>query len=142
MLFISFILLIIFLLLEGTVTYLPLTLILLLCLVIVNRSVFIFILAFFAGLLLDIFRLQPLGMTSLFYLVFLFLILLYRRKYEIRSVPFVFIASFFGSVIYLFLFKYNNILILSILSSLFALLFFSILRIQSKNPNQNLEFRI
>jgi len=102
--------------LEGTVLSLPLVLVLLLCITIVYKKVFVFPLAFFFGLLLDVLLVRPLGETSLFFCVFLLLILLYKRKYEIDSLLFVLFSSFVGSFVYLFLFKYTDVILQSIIS--------------------------
>ena len=142
MLFFSSILLIIFIFIEGTVTTVPLVLIMLLCLAIIHKGNWVFFLAFFAGLLLDLFKLQILGGTSLFYLIFLFLVLLYQRKYEINTFPFVIIASFIGSMLYLFIFRYDDVLLLAGISSVVAILLFSILKIRSDNSIQNSELGI
>jgi len=53
--------------------------------------------AFLAGLVLDLLTLQRLGLSSLLFLVALFLFRLYSRKYEPQIfflLPFVFLASF------------------------------------------------
>src|SRR5882672_9795610 len=94
--------------LEGTVTNLPLVFVTLIVLTIAMRNLFLFVLAFFSGIFLDTFALRPLGETSIFLLLCVFLMLLYQRKYEINSYPFVFLASFVGSLIYLLTFGYIN----------------------------------
>jgi len=81
--FLFLLLIIISVFLEGTVTTLPLTLVCLLCLTIYKREGIVFLIAFLAGLLLDILRVNMVGESSLFFVVFVFLILLYQRKYEI-----------------------------------------------------------
>src|SRR5258708_2181014 len=92
--------------LEGTVTNLPLVVVCLLCLNILQRDPLIFIYTFLAGIFLDAFALRVLGMTSIYLLIVVFLIFLYQRKYEINTYPFVLIASFLGSLVYLLLFGY------------------------------------
>lgn len=99
------VLLLLALLLEGTLTYLPITLLLLIFLTVQKRGNWIFPTAFFSGLVLDIFYLNPLGLTSLFFLIFLFLIFLYERKFEISSPFFILISSFVGVVSFMFLFR-------------------------------------
>lgn len=99
--FISWLLLIFVIFTELTYTDLPLTLIFILILAVMKRGEWIFILAFFAGIILDIFSLRSLGQTSIFFLLFVFLVLMYERKYEISTLPFVMITSFFGSFFYL-----------------------------------------
>ncbi len=119
--------------LEGTITALPLVLICLICMTIVLRDSFIFLLAFFAGILLDAFALRTLGGTSIFLLVIVFLILLYQRKYEIITYPFVLISSFVGALLYLIIFGYSGALILALVSTAIAVLLFMIYRLKVKD---------
>jgi hypothetical protein len=115
--------------LEGTITALPLVLICLICMTIVLRDSSIFLLAFLAGILLDAFALRSLGGTSIFLLFMVFLILLYQRKYEINTYPFVLIASFVGSFLYLMIFGYNEALLFAFVSTVVAVLLFMVIRI-------------
>lgn len=121
-------LLLICIVLQGTVTSVPLALVVLLVLIIMNRSAFVFVLAFIAGLLLDAILLFPLGLTSMFFLGFLFLVLLYQRKYEIYTIPFAMIASFSGSFIYLFLLHFENIIVQSIICAAFSFILIGLLQ--------------
>lgn len=118
--------------LEGTVTTLPLSLIFLLCFLIVRRSRFIFFSAFLAGLVLDLMRVQPLGSTAIFFLTFLYLVLLYNKKYEINSYPFVAASAFLGSWLYLVIFGYTSALMQAIVSSLIAGVLFAVLSLKFK----------
>lgn len=118
------ILLIISLFLEGAVTTLPLVLICLLCLTILQKSAVVFPVAFLTGFILDIMAVRPWGETSLLFIVYLFLVLLYQRKYEIDSLPFVFVASFSGSLLFLTLFVHHAIIIQSLISAIFAVVVF------------------
>lgn len=124
MLFVLLFLLCFFIAIEGTLTTLPLVLIFLLCITVVKKSTLLFFLAFISGLFLDIFTLHPLGMTSIYSLCFLFLVLLYERKYEITSYPFIIVASFVGSLGYLVLFGYKDVLLQAGISILVALVLF------------------
>ncbi|HEX8931722.1 MAG TPA: hypothetical protein VF810_01045 [Patescibacteria group bacterium] len=132
--FLLFVILLIFsILFEGTVTTLPLVMICLLCLTILRREVNIFFIAFLAGLILDIVTVKTLGSESLFFVVFVFLILLYQSKYEINSYPFVAVAALVGAFGFLWIFG-GNLWLDSILSSFIALLFFTWFRlINQKN---------
>lgn len=114
--------------LEGTMTTLPLVFLCLVILTIFMRNLFLFVLAFLAGIFLDAFALRPVGETSIFLLLFVFLLLLYQRKYEINSYPFVFIASFVGALIYLLIFGYQHAYWLASLSAVFAVFVFGIFR--------------
>jgi hypothetical protein len=122
-------LLIISILLEGTVTIIPLVLVCLLCMTIFKRDASVFPIAFFAGIFLDIFVLHIIGGASIFFLVFVLLILLYQRKYEINSYPFVAVSSFLGSWMFLVIFGYGGAILQALLASLIAIFLFGILRL-------------
>ena len=118
-------LLIIFIFLEGTVTTVPLVLSYLLCLTILKRDAVVFPIAFGAGLLLDLLTARTLGLSSLVLILFVFLILLYQRKYEIDSYLFVFSASFVGSSIFLLFFGYGGWFVSSLINSIIAGILFT-----------------
>jgi cell shape-determining protein MreD len=141
MLAILLILLSLAVLLEGSITTLPLTLVCLLCLTIIKRDDKVFIAAFIAGLFLDIFALRQVGGTSIFFLLFVFLLLLYQRKYEIYSTPFVLVATFMGSALFLFTFGYGNVLGQAVLSTLIAGVLFSFIRLLGNGLVQKQETR-
>lgn len=128
MFFLLLVLLIISIFLEGTVTTLPLVLVCLLCLTIYKRGTVVFPIAFLAGLLLDLLLVRTIGPSSLFFIIFVFLILLYQRKYEINSYPFVAAAGFLGSAIFLLLFSNGNWFWQAVISSVIAIVFFGTLR--------------
>lgn len=135
--------LIITLLLEGTITTLPLVLVVLLCLTIIRRDAMVFPVAFIAGFVLDVMAIRTLGTSSIFFTVMLFLILLYQRKYEINSYPFVGAAAFLGSLGYLVILGYQSWFIQSVLSGIVALSLFMTLRFfykGLKSQNSNLKF--
>lgn len=90
-------------LLESTITTLPLVLLIILFLAIMNRKNEVFVVAFFAGLLLDVLSLGRVGFSSLYFTIFVFLIFLYQRRFEIETLNFVVIFSFLGSFFYLLL---------------------------------------
>lgn len=108
--------------LESTSIPLPVSFIFLLLLTVWKRDESIFFLAFLCGILLDILMVRNIGVSSLFFLVTVFLILSYQRKYEIHSFQFVSVASFIGSLIYLILFPRSGIVMYAILSCLVAML--------------------
>jgi cell shape-determining protein MreD len=63
-----------------------------------------FIVAFLAGLLLDVFLLRPLGESSVYFLIVLFLIFMYEKKYEVNSLLFMTLATGVTSCIYFVIF--------------------------------------
>lgn len=129
-------------LLEGIVTTLPLTIVGLICFTVMRRDTSVFLPAFLAGLAIDIFRVEHVGMTSIFYIIFLFLILLYKKKYEIYSSPFILMATFFGTFFFLLIFKSEGIMIQSIVNAILAVVLFTILRYfnDAKLHKQNTKF--
>lgn len=122
---------------EGALSAVPLVLVCLICLTISMRSSLLFLLAFVAGIMLDAFALRPLGGTSIFFLIVVFLILLYQRKYELNSYPFVFIASFVSSLLFLILFGYDSIFLRSLESTVIALTLFATMRIELRLSAQD-----
>lgn len=124
-----FVLLILAVLLEGTIIPLPLMLVCLLCFATVQKDSSVFLSAFIGGLVLDILMVNPVGTSSLFFLLFLFLVFLYQRKYEINSFPFVILASFIGSWVFLSLYGYEAAFIRAGISSLLTICLFGILQL-------------
>lgn len=119
--------------LLGSFTTIPVVLDVLLVLYIFNRNSWIFFAAFICGLLLDFMLLKTVGITSLIFVSFLFLINLYEKKFEITTMQFIFFSSFFGSVFYLIIYGYNYILLQSIINSVIAVGLFKIFgRIEKK----------
>ena len=148
-----FIIFFIFLWFECTVTTLPLLLIFLTVIMILRRKSFkemesrllsagrqghgsdkgesptlVFALAFFGGLIVDALRVGMIGETSIFLVVWLFLILLYERKYEIATIQFVLVSSFFGSLLYIWIFGYRDMLVQAVAAAVVGVLLFMILR--------------
>ena len=117
------------LLIEGTVTTLPIVLLFLLVFTVLLRSHAIFTLAFFAGLLLDLFAIRPLGQTSLFFTILLLLIFLYERKYEIATFPFVLFSSFLSVFLYIKLFGYENAFLQAVFGMVLAGLLFKVVSV-------------
>jgi cell shape-determining protein MreD len=126
------ILLLIAIIFEGTVTAIPLALVCLLSLTIVRRDWMVFLVAFFAGILLDVLTLRPLGGASAFFLTFVFLILLYQRKYEIYSYPFVWTASFLGGIVFLMIFGYDNVFLRAVGCAIIGSVVFGIVRLWAR----------
>jgi len=109
------------------ITTLPLVLIVLLCMYIVFEGPWIFALAFFVGLILDLLQLRHLGQTSLFFAIFLIVVFMYERRFEIKTLPFVFIASFLGALFYLLIYSNDYIFVQALVSSAIAVLLFKLL---------------
>jgi cell shape-determining protein MreD len=120
-------------LLQGSVTTLPLVILFFLNAAVVTKKTWIFPVAFLTGLVLDILLLNPMGKTSLFLVIFLFVILLYDKKFDIQTFPFVFLASFIGSLIYFIVVSHTqNIFTQAIISAVISTLSFFLLVVLNK----------
>jgi cell shape-determining protein MreD len=141
--FLAFFLLLISLVLEASLTTIPFVFLVLLVFIAISRANWLFVLAFIFGILLDLVGFKTLGMSSIFFLVFLFLVLLYQSKFEIATNAFVWGASFVGSFVYLVLFGGNqNLLLQAVLSSIIGLLLFKLIqRTEFKNQTENQHLR-
>ncbi|HBB76463.1 MAG: hypothetical protein A2186_04515 [Candidatus Levybacteria bacterium RIFOXYA1_FULL_41_10] len=112
------------LLIEGSATTLPLTFIVLIVYTILKRDERILIVGFIVGLILDILTLNTLGITSLFFVLFLSLVLLYEKKLEITSIYYLVLFSFSGALVNSYLKHSDNLLLISTLSAFIAVLIF------------------
>lgn len=110
--------------LEGSLTFLPLVFLVLLVVAVKERQSWIFFLAFFAGIILDVFYLKTVGTTSIFFLSFLFLLLLYQRKFEIATYPFIAVSSFLGSFIFMIILGISTPFMEALVSVFIGLLMF------------------
>jgi len=136
--FLALFLLTLALILESTITTMPLIFITLLCLTVVLKENWIFFFAFIFGLMLDLVTFKTPGLSSTFFVVFLFLALLYRSKFEIATNYFVLVSSFIGSFIFLLIAGYTNSIILeSIISSIIGVVLFKSLQRINANKISN-----
>jgi cell shape-determining protein MreD len=127
--FLALSLLLLMLVLEVGLTTIPLIFLVLLCLVVTFKANWLFMMAFFFGLLFDLLSFKTLGVSSAFLVTFLFLALLYQSKFEIATGYFVAIASFLGSFLFLLFQGYTHLIILqSISSAIIGLLLFKLLQ--------------
>lgn len=131
--FLSIVLLLFSLILESSITTIPLVFISLLVLTVVYKDNFIFLLAFIFGILLDLLYFKNIGASSIYFVIFLFLVLIYQSKFEITTNIFVLIASFFGSLGFLLLFSYeNSIIFQAIAGAIIGLIMFKFLQKTNK----------
>lgn len=82
------------LLLQVSVTTIPLVLLFLIVWYCVSQSERVFLAAAISGIFLDVSLVYPVGLTSLFFLFVLFLVFLYQRKFELLSAHFIFFEYF------------------------------------------------
>lgn len=90
---------------EASLFSIPFALPFLLLFFVLHKKPSVFAMAFIIGLILDILHIRPLGMTSLFYLLLLLIVLLYDRKFEVISFPFLIGATVVSVIIYSILFS-------------------------------------
>lgn len=110
------------LILQGSLISFPLVFVFLQNVAIKRRREWIFAFAFMLGIVLDSLYLRTLGVTSIFFLLFLFAIFIYERKFEIDNATFIFISSFLGAMILLTILGEPWVLLKSFLTSIFAIL--------------------
>ncbi|PIP75049.1 MAG: hypothetical protein CO135_00830 [Candidatus Levybacteria bacterium CG_4_9_14_3_um_filter_35_16] len=89
---------------EIVLTSTPLVLLMLLNIFVIEKKDWIFLLAFFSGIIFDVVSLRVIGITSIFLITVLFLVGLYEKKFETSSIYFIFTISFISSAIYLEIF--------------------------------------
>jgi cell shape-determining protein MreD len=136
--FLAIVLLLLALVLEVSLTTIPFIFLVLLCLTVMLKENWLFVVAFLFGLLFDLLSFKTIGVSSSFLVVFLFLVLLYQSKFEITTGYFVLIASFLGSFLFLLLQGYtNSILVQAIVSSIIALLLFKLIQKFTKSLISN-----
>lgn len=115
--FLFFVLLFIAILLESTVTTLPVVLCVLFCFGIMLRNPSILFWGFIGGIIIDALSFHTMGVSSLFFLLFFMIVFLYERKFEIQSIAFVFLFSLLGSLLYLCMLGMHTIIASSIVSA-------------------------
>ncbi len=122
------ILLIAALMLESSVTTLSLIIPIIVVATVLLKDSVVFLLAFVFGILLDILTFKMVGLSSLFLTFLVFLILMYERKFEIKTPSFIIFSTFFSSFIFLLIFQRGNIIVQSLFSTLIGFILFEALR--------------
>ena len=110
-----------------SITTIPFVITCLVILTVFYKNPLLFLVAFISGIILDISLFRPPGETSLVLVLFLLLISLYGRKFEVRTVPFVFLSSFLGSFLYLWFFGYRMVFLQSLVNALLGVLIFGVM---------------
>lgn len=121
--------------LENTYILLPLTFDLLLLYYITTRNPVVFSIAFVAGIVTDMLSVKTVGISSLFFLLVLLIVILYERKFEIQTYPFVFFASLFGGSVYLYFLTYGSVFLPALVNSIIVVMLF---RLTKKISNRSI----
>lgn len=114
--------------LESTLTTLPLLFLALLLCYVTKKDSILFPLAFLFGLFIDITMVRSLGYSSLFFVVFLFIIFSYERKFEVQSTSFIFFASLLGSAGYIFLLSDKDVVLHALLTASLTTILFAVIK--------------
>lgn len=123
--------------LEITITSMPLLLLVFLFFWLATRDPIIFVFAFVVGIFFDLQSVGTIGVSSLFFVLFLGVIVLYERKFEIETFPFVFATSVIGSCLFLLLLGYHHVLEQSLLTGLIAVaLFWGLITFNTKKTKE------
>ena len=121
------------LLLQTSIVTWPLVLGIFVSVAVIEKKASVFFTAFLLGIILDMLLFHPIGASSIFLTLFLLVIFLYQRKFEIQTMPFVFFASLIGSAVYLLVFGYLEILLSSGMAALYgAVCFFMAMKLFGK----------
>ena len=118
------ILLLLFVVVASGITTIPFSVGLLVLSAVLFKKSWMFFLAFGLGLFLDLISIRVLGSSSLVLAIFVFILFLYERKFEIQTVAFVFISTFLGSIFYLWSFEYQMVFLQAFINALLTAMFF------------------
>jgi hypothetical protein len=117
------------LILEISLTTLPLVFLMLLVLTAIFKDNFLFIMALIFGIFLDLMLFRTIGFSSIFFATAIFLVLLYQSKFEISTNSFIIFASFLGSFCFLLIYGItSNIIWETIISVILGLSMFKLLQ--------------
>jgi hypothetical protein len=114
--------------LEGSLFAFPLLLSVLVVLLISYRSGWILLLAFLGGIILDVLLFQGIGGRSIYFLGFLLLILLYDKRFEIQTLPFLIGSVILSVTGYLLVFGHRVIVVQEIVAVVVSLALYAITR--------------
>ena len=131
------ILLTISLILESSITTIPLILLVLLVSTVVIKDDIVFLLAFIFGILLDVLTFKTIGLSSAFFTFLVFLILIYEKKFEINTLSFIALSTLLSSFLFLIFFQRGNIIVQSLVSTAIGLIFFAAFKKLSYKRQEN-----
>jgi hypothetical protein len=106
---------------EANIASYPLWIPLFLIVIVSYRAEAVFTISLIGGVLLDILLVRSLGVTGLLGLFVALLCFAYERKYQVRSLTFIVIASMLLCVIYCLVFAVPALLLKTIIIGLFSL---------------------
>lgn len=117
---------------QALVSTIPLTLSPLIIGTILLKKSSVLIVATICGYILDALSFRPVGLSSVFFLIILSIIMLYQRKFEINKIPFVATVSFVASILYLIIFQYQSVFFSACITTGFSAILWVIFTTSSK----------
>ncbi|HET9946887.1 MAG TPA: hypothetical protein VFQ63_02385 [Patescibacteria group bacterium] len=102
---------------EASLLQFPLVLAVVIVAAAISDLPFIFLVSVFAGFVLDGMTFRTIGSTSIFFLISLFVLATYKRKFELQSPFFIFTAIFLLGLLYNVLFGYRFGLLSSVVTA-------------------------
>ncbi|SRR5258706_4115840 len=109
---------------EVGIIQLPFLLIAIVIICIITKSEWIFWVSIASGIILDSLSFRIIGESSVFFVLLLGLIFLYQKRFEIKTIQFVFISTTIGSFLYLLLVGAQSILLQSLVSGILGVFIF------------------
>lgn len=109
---------------QATITTIPFIIMLFVLFYVFSNSFLLLLAVFLSGLIFDTLLLHPLGSTSMVFLGFILLLLLYERKFETRTFQFVFFATLLGSTIFLLTYQFHFVVEQALFVSIISVLIF------------------
>ncbi len=124
----TIILLTISLILESSITTIPLIVPVLVVSTVILRDYAVFLFAFVFGILLDILSFNTVGIASVFFSFLVFLILIYERKFEINTPSFIAFSTLLSSFLFLIFFQRGNLIIQPLISTVIGIILFAVFK--------------
>ena len=118
----------IFLILETSAFSMPFLIIGLIAATVVFKNYISFLFALVFGIMLDVLTFKTIGISAFLFIILVFIIFSYQKKFEITTNYFVIFASFLAGLIFSFIFGLNHIIFQSIVSVVLGVIAFQFLK--------------
>jgi cell shape-determining protein MreD len=122
--------------LEASFLSIPILIPIILSYFIFTKNSNAFFLAFASGILIDTFLLNPIGISSIYFCIILFLVFLYSKKFEIESLPFISIFTILASSFYIAIFSSSFFIAKTfICTAISVIIYFQVMRFKKKTSS-------
>lgn len=125
------------LILESSITTIPLIVPVLVVSTVILRDYAVFLFAFVFGILLDILSFNTVGISSVFFSFLVFLILIYERKFEINTPSFIIFSTLLSSFLFLIFFQRGNLIIQPLISTVIGIILFAVFKKLTYKGHEN-----